>query len=248
MAGEGNTANSDALGAEDVSGVVQSGDVAQVPAAEIQTAPETVVEESLEERYNRIQAENEVLNLKIGFLQDLASSQLPPQQMMDQSGQQAINPFAEIPGEEIPTAQTVEQLIEQKVQTLQNDLFEAKAGASYARAVAVHNDYNDVARMARTFIDGSADRDLYYQMIMQSKDPAELVYTIGKASPDYHKAAVAASTQKVVQQINGNLSRPATLSQTPAAASPAISLAQQINDMSESDFIAYKNRIKNGEV
>lgn len=145
--------------------------------------------------------------------------------------------------EDFPNFNQVNQVVGERVSQASSDIKGALFDMSVKIAMKNHEDYTKVVPLAIDL----ADRDpATREYILNSKDPGETAYMIGKTHPDYEKIRTADATKKVTSQIKSNSKKAQTLSNTGASGKSQLSAAQVIEEMSPEDFDVHIEKVKDG--
>jgi hypothetical protein len=111
--------------------------------------------------------------------------------------------------EEIPTFQAVEKVMEKKLSAVQNQYRQMMVNQMEEQAKSRYADYDVVLNeYTQDILRGNPD---LYNVIMNSKNPAETAYALGKTHPKYTQQIQQQTARQIVQKIDSNVNAPATL-------------------------------------
>lgn len=214
-------------------------------AAEPQFNPEQI---AMENRLN-------ILTEKDEYYRSLANMSSQPQQPNFFGQQAPQQPYTQQPVNSLqqdnPYDQDLNQLLDAKLQPVIDRLeqanFQARVDSSLKAARASHTDFDAVVALAEQVVASAPDANLLLDMAKNHKDPAEFVYRLGTTHPDYINMVRQQATSKIVNQMNTNLSRANTLSNVSAGSSNAISAAERMKQMSDSEFADLHDKVLRGE-
>ena len=160
------------------------------------------VDETSSERERILQSRVDEQERIIRLLQE--SSQNEAQQPVQQ----------EYDDDEIITRGTANKMLEDRLSDIKQQQRQLQIDASVEIAKSKYPDYDRVAELGKNVVGNNPDMT---NSILNAKNPAELLYNLGKAHPDFQKASGQSNNGKKAKQ---NLNKPNTLTQA-GGGSPA---------------------------
>lgn len=92
--------------------------------------------------------------------------------------------------------------------------------------------YPDYEEVLMLYKERQAGNPRLARQVLDSVDPAEEAYQIGRQHPDYYETAIKKQTQMNADRMNRNSEKPSTLTDTGATSTAAAAEEKRINDMS----------------
>ena len=121
--------------------------------------------------------------------------------------------------EDVPLNKDVARMVQEQVGPVQEQVRQDRLAIQEQQARMKYTDFDQVSELGIEMvkqIPGMAD------IVLNTPNPAEIVYNYGKTHPSYSKMQQQAATHKVTQAINQNLNQPRTLSEAGGGGAPSI--------------------------
>ncbi|GEM_PF-6799567 len=166
---------------------------------------------------------------------------LANQQTQTQQPAVQAKPEPQFDPEEFVTYGTIEQQMNNRFQTVEERFKAIEVKGQIAEAKATHSDYEEVLQYADKLAAADPGLKAY---ILNSQNPPEVAYRIGRGSDEYIQKLIQQQSRTVVDKITTNLNQPQTLNNAPAAS--VKTAASKWENMPDEDFNAIVERTKAG--
>lgn len=194
----------------------------QVEAVEAKPAEDLLAKvNGLESAIGREREERRILQAKAEFLE----------QMAFQKG--VANSEPEYDADDFPTFQAVDKLVEKKVSAIQEGMRQQQIISMEEQTKAKYSDFEDVvSTYTKELVNGNPD---LYNVIMNSKNPAETAYQFGRSHPKYLEKIQQSTATKIAKKIDNNVNSTPTLSALGGVSNDRVS-AGYYQSLSKQDF------------